>query len=434
MIFGKAKGIRKWVQIFFFALIALITVNETLTAAGGGVRFLSVASLHALCPFGGVVTLYNLVTAGTFVQKIHMSSVILMGLIFLLTVLVGPVFCGWICPLGSIQEWVGKLGRKIFKVRYNLFIPQKMDRYMRYLRYGVLFWVVFVIARSGQLLFERVDPYNALFTFWTKEVELPALIILATMLGASIFIERPWCKYACPYGALLGLFNKIRIFKIIRNEELCISCGKCDRSCPMNIPVTNRKVVKDSQCISCLKCTSELSCPVKETVLLQSKGKAGRSIPAAAVAVIVLILIFGGIGTAIATDIWTTSNDRKLVAANNEDTGTVSLEDLRGSSTFKEAADAFEIDVDILLLAFSVTEADGGAQMKIKDLEKLYGETSKEIGKESVQLFVALYKDISIDLEDVYLPVNAVEILLKEKQSLTQEQLEYLESHRVELN
>jgi len=433
MIFSRLRGIRKWVQVFFFFLIALIAVNKALTDAGEGIWFLSDASLHALCPFGGVVTLYHLAAAGTFIQKIHMSAVILMGLVFLLAVLFGPVFCGWICPLGTVQEWIGKLGRKIFGKRYNRFIPQKMDRYLRYLRYAVLIWVVFVTARSGQLLFENIDPYYALFNFWSKEVALPALMILAATLGASLVIERPWCKYLCPYGALLGIFNKVRIFKIVRNGETCISCGKCDRSCPMNIAVSNRKAVKDSQCISCLKCTSELVCPVKDTVLLQNGKKPGRAVPAAAVAGIVLLLVFGGIGFTMAADVWTTSNDRSLSGIKNDDNdGAVSLDDVRGSTTFLEAADAFGIDIEVLLEAFSVSEADGGAQMKIKDLEKQYVEAEAEIGRKSVQHFIALYKGLAFDPDEAYLPERAVEILTEAVPDLTEEQRGYLQSHKVE--
>ena len=180
------RGVRKWTQIFFFVLIALISVNKTLSEAGYEMKLVSDASLHALCPFGGVVTLYHLAVMETLIQKIHMSSVILMGLIFLLTVLFGPVFCGWVCPLGTAQEWVGILGRKLIGKKYNSLIPQRVDRLLRYLRYGFLIWVVFVTARSGQLLFEKVDPYNALFAFWSEEVALPALVILSAVLGARV--------------------------------------------------------------------------------------------------------------------------------------------------------------------------------------------------------------------------------------------------------
>ena len=272
---NRKSPIRLLVQIFFFALIALIAVNKTLAESGAAtIPFLSSASLHALCPFGGVVTLYNLITVGTLIQKIHASAVILLGLVLLLTLFFGPVFCGWVCPLGSIQEWIGKLGRKLFKKRYNTYIPRKLDRVLRYLRFAVLIFVVFVTARSATLLFANVDPYNALFSFWSEEVALPALIILGVTLLGSLFTERPWCKYACPYGALLGLFNKIRIFKIRRVPSTCISCNRCTNVCPMNINVARQATVSDLQCISCLECTSERECPVADTVDMRLKAYA----------------------------------------------------------------------------------------------------------------------------------------------------------------
>jgi len=137
---GRRKrkiSIRTFVQIFFFALIALIAVNHSLEKQGVEIAFLSSASLHAVCPFGGVVSIYQYVTAGTYVKHIHESAFILMYIVFALALLVGPAFCGWACPLGSFQEWLGKPGKKIFKKRFNKFVLPKLDSYLRYLRYAV---------------------------------------------------------------------------------------------------------------------------------------------------------------------------------------------------------------------------------------------------------------------------------------------------------
>lgn len=110
----RSIWIRRVVQIFFFAFIALIAINHNLAESGGGIPLLSNASLHALCPFGGVVTIYQYATVGTFVQKIHESAFVLMVIGFVLAILFGPVFCGWVCPLGTVQEWFGKWGKKLF--------------------------------------------------------------------------------------------------------------------------------------------------------------------------------------------------------------------------------------------------------------------------------------------------------------------------------
>jgi polyferredoxin len=264
----KAGNIRLIVQIFFFALIALIAVNHSLEEAGKAIPVLSSASLHAICPFGGVVSVYQFITSGTYVRKIHSAAFILMWIVLVLTVFLGPVFCGWVCPMGSIQEWFGKLGKKIFKRRFNRLIPYKVDRILRYLRYLMLGWVVYMTAVTGTLVFSDIDPYFALFNFWTSEVAIGGVIILAVLLVLSLIVERPFCKYACPYGAVLGVFNLFRIFKIRRRPSTCIDCKACDRTCPMNIPVSTGGAVRHHQCITCMKCTSEQVCPVDNTVQL----------------------------------------------------------------------------------------------------------------------------------------------------------------------
>lgn len=276
--FRRNIWVRRVIQGFFFALIALIAINHTLVESGAGIPFLASASLHSLCPFGGVVTIYQYATAGTFVQKIHESAFILMIIGFLMALLFGPAFCGWICPLGTVQEWFAGIGRKLFKrKKYNHFIPAKIDHWLRYTRYLVLAWVIYMTAASGTLIFAEVDPYFALFNFWSSEVAVGGLIVLGVTLAASLFIERPWCKYACPYGAVLGLSNLVRVFSIRRSASTCRMDGACDITCPMNINVSSKSVVRDHQCISCLECTSEARCPVAGTVTFA----AGRLAPGA---------------------------------------------------------------------------------------------------------------------------------------------------------
>lgn len=262
-------------QFLFFSLVALFSLNQTLVQNGGGLPFFQNISLHALCPFGGVETLAHLLITGTLLQKVRVSAVFLLELVFILAVLFGPVFCGWVCPLGTVQEWVGKMGRHWFGTRrYNHFIPRRLDVILRYARYLVLTWVLYLTLRSASLVFQDYDPYFALFHFWRGEVAPTALLILEITLFLALFVERPWCKYACPLGAVLGLSNLIRIFTIQRRAGTCLQKGEaCTTLCPMNIPVSQKTVVRDHQCLTCLECTSEAGCPVSGTVFLGTEAR-----------------------------------------------------------------------------------------------------------------------------------------------------------------
>jgi len=269
-----AKIIKLTSQIIFFTIVLLTSIVHGLSEIGKtiNISLIKNASLHSICPFGGVVSVYKYFTEGSFVQKIHQSSFVLLILALILSLLFGTVFCGFICPFGSIQEWIGKIGKKIFKTKYNRFVPLKFDKYLRYVRYAVLAWVIYITAKTGLLIFVNIDPYHALFTFWTGEVAIQAIIALILTLISSLFVERPFCKYFCPFGAFLGLFNFIRIFKIKRNKSTCISCKACDNKCPMNIKVSEATIVSDPRCITCLECTSEITCPVNNTINLEAIG------------------------------------------------------------------------------------------------------------------------------------------------------------------
>jgi polyferredoxin len=84
---------------------------------------------------------------------------------FILALLFGPVFCGWVCPLGTIQEWVGKIGKRLWGRKYNHLIPYTVDRVLRYARYLVLAWVIYMTATSATLFFSDYDPILPCSTF-----------------------------------------------------------------------------------------------------------------------------------------------------------------------------------------------------------------------------------------------------------------------------
>lgn len=113
----KHVRIRAIVQLVFFVWVVVVISLGTAAERGVSLPFTpSTASLHAICPFGGVVSAWNLITEGTLVRKIHDSSVVLGVLGILLALLFGPVICGWISPFGTFQEWVGASGKNFSSV------------------------------------------------------------------------------------------------------------------------------------------------------------------------------------------------------------------------------------------------------------------------------------------------------------------------------
>ncbi|MHC1787808.1 MAG: 4Fe-4S binding protein [Christensenellales bacterium] len=264
------RGVIQWAMFVFVAALAVIKYLKE----AGVVIPLPEISLHAVCPFGGVVTVYEFLTTGGLVPKLHTAALVLMALGLVVAFFFGPLFCGYFCPLGTLQEWIGKLGKRLLGKKYGRLIPPAVDRPLRYLRYGVLAMVVYQTAAAAKLVFVEVDPYYALFNFFTGEVAWTTILVLVVTMILSFFVERPWCKYLCPYGALLGLFNLIRVFPIRRQEATCISCKKCDAACPMQIKVSAGKAVRNHQCISCHECLSGAACPVADTVVVAA-GKGG---------------------------------------------------------------------------------------------------------------------------------------------------------------
>ncbi len=123
------RRLRTISQGVFLLIVGLVATNHYLAEIGKEMPIVGTASLHAICPYGGIETIVSLVTMGVFVQKIHMSSVVLTALIVLLGLLFGPVVCSYICPLGTVQEWIGKIGKKLFGKHYNQMVPKKIRRY-----------------------------------------------------------------------------------------------------------------------------------------------------------------------------------------------------------------------------------------------------------------------------------------------------------------
>lgn len=153
-----------------------------------------------------------------------------------------------------------------------------------------------------------------------------------------------------------------------------------------------------------------------------------------AMALVILLVIFGGIGATMAMGVWsTTSNKVPATFKDGVNAGEANPADIRGSYTFSDISSSFKVDATVLLTTFGFPADKDPAQTKAKDLEARYAGLAHEIGTGSIRLFVALYKNLPIDLDDTYLPAPAVPVILAANPNLTAEQKAHLESHQVDL-
>ena len=261
------RTFRRLAQVYFALFILVVTVRHVL--AGESSANVT-ASPEAYCPFGGLETLYKyIVSGGSFVPHTHLSNLVVLVAVLVTALLTRSAFCGWVCPLGFIQDLVSSLSaflRKRFPRLRRAMASLKargarwafLDRYLRLLKYAVLAWAVIGAAVYGVMVFRDYDPWSALINIAELSFTF-GIIVLGITLVASFFVERPWCRYACPLGAASSLLGKFSPVYLKRESEACKVCKICTTACPMGLPVHTAKTIKSADCIACLECIG--ACP-----------------------------------------------------------------------------------------------------------------------------------------------------------------------------
>ena len=258
---------RRLVQFGVFVFIAYIAIRHLLIGEAGAAI---TASWEAYCPMGGLETLYTFIASGgKFVSHVHLSNVVILVAALVTALLARNAFCGWLCPFGFIQDMVSNFSAFVQK---HIPVIRKavktlktrgarlavLDRYLRFLKYGVLAWAVIGAAVYGFMVFRDFDPWAALWNLLELSLAV-GTIVLAIVLIASLFVERPWCRYACPLGAVSGLVGKVSPIYLKREESACTSCKICTLACPMGLEVHKATTIRSADCNTCLECVG--ACP-----------------------------------------------------------------------------------------------------------------------------------------------------------------------------
>jgi len=174
----------------------------------------------------------------------------LIGGITLTSILFGRIFCGLICPFGTIQDIFHRISPKNIEVN-------RIDKLLRYLKYGTLLLFAGLVIELTHIWLKIPFMDNLLlFIITHDEIVFVAVSIFAvSILTLSFFVSRPWCRYLCPFGALISISNKMSTFYIEREEKKCIECGICEEKCLTGLNLINREDATSSiECIRCFEC------------------------------------------------------------------------------------------------------------------------------------------------------------------------------------
>ncbi len=223
--------------------------------------------VEAFLPISGLMGALDWFYQGSL-NVIHPAATVLVLVALAMALLLRKSFCSWVCPVGFASELLARFGRWSFGRNFR---PWKgVDIPLRSLKWLLmLFFVGSVLGMSSQALTAFIEsPYNRVaevkMGLFFADLGRTGTLVMGSLVVGSVFVEGLWCRYLCPYGALLGIFSWLSPTRIRRNADACISCGLCDKACPARLPVSSKASILSSECTGCLDCVAV--CPKKEAL------------------------------------------------------------------------------------------------------------------------------------------------------------------------
>jgi len=304
----RSQSLRRAFQLGFLALNVWIGVEFCLfvryyETGGRSVYASRPAGVEGWLPIASLMNLKVLLLTGR-TPTIHAAGMFLLLAFLAMSWLFRKSFCGWLCPVGTVSEYLWRIGR------LRLRLPRALDiglRSLKYLLLGLFLYAVVSMPVAAIRAFLEgpyglVDDVKMLNFF--RFLGLSGGIVLALLVVASVLIRNFWCRYLCPYGALMGLVSSLSPVRIRREDSLCIDCGKCARACPALLPVDQLVSIRSAECTACLECVA--ACPAAGALALTAPV-VKRRVPAWLVAAGIAMLFLGAYATARWTGHWNTN-------------------------------------------------------------------------------------------------------------------------------
>lgn len=301
-----------WIGVEFYFFV------RWLEAGGAASFYARPPGVEGFLPISSLMSVYYFFLSGE-IHGAHPAGFFIFLGILSVSLVFGKSFCSWICPVGLLSEAVADFSEKIQKKLFKriLKMPRFLDIPLRSLKYLILFFFVYSIffVMTEQALKMFLDsPYNLIadikMWYFFAEISPFSLNVIFALLLLSMLFRNFWCRYLCPYGALLGVASLISPNKIHRDEEKCIDCGLCNKACPSNIKIDEAKTVISDECSTCLSCVDV--CPVADTLQLKTVG-IKKTINKKYIAFVILGIYFLFIGFGIITGNWKSDINEKQI-------------------------------------------------------------------------------------------------------------------------
>jgi len=299
-----------WIGVQFALFVNWLNTN------GNAPYYSRPPGVEGFLPISSLMSFYYFILSGK-IHPFHPAGLFIFIAILTVSFIFGKAFCSWICPIGTISEWIGDFGEIVIKkiTGKKLILPRWLDYPLRSLKYFLLLFFLYSIfsMNVGELKTFLDSPYNLfadikLYNFFAN-ISLFSLKVIVFLFVLSIFVRNFWCRYLCPYGALLGVISLFSPNKIKRNAKVCTDCKLCTQACPANIKVHKMEKVISDECSTCMSCVE--ACPVKGALSLQTVPLK-KEIRPAVVGVAILVIYFLIVGAAKFGGSWQNKISRKV--------------------------------------------------------------------------------------------------------------------------
>ena len=273
----QSQRLRRIVQFAFVALNLWIGAQFWLwvryfergggQVAGSAWHVPRPAGVEGWLPIAGLMNLKYFLLTGR-APAVHPAAMFLLVAFLAMSVVLKKSFCGWLCPVGTASETLWKLGRKVFGRNWQ--VPRWLDRELRGVKYLLLaFFVTVIIWMPAEALRDfMAGPYGTIADVkmlnFFRGISWIGIAVIGGLVVLSVFIQNFWCRYLCPYGALMGLASLLSPVKIRRDAGACIDCGKCSKACPSNLKVDQLVQIRSAECTACMACVA--ACPIENAL------------------------------------------------------------------------------------------------------------------------------------------------------------------------